>query len=441
MSPPTVPDLVGALRRNDILRPDQLETLINELQGHFSDARSLARELLDRGWLTSFQLNQIFRGKGDSLALGQYVLLNPLGEGGMGQVFTARHRRLDRIDAVKILRRESLRSPQAISRFHSEIETAARLSHPNVVHAYDADEVNGTHFFAMEYVDGIDLARCVKQFGPVPVSTACDYIRQAALGLQHAFERGLVHRDIKPANLLVTRRGGVVKILDMGLARFTHPDPSEQQAGVSHEGTLVGTLDFLSPEQAMNSSQVDIRGDLYSLGCTFYYLLTGQVPFPGGAPLEKLARHRWSEPTSVDRLRPEVSPAIASVVSRLMAKEPSERFQTPAELARTLSQRVAQTVAVPIFAGRPPSRSAPAATQATVATQVPTIVAGVSEDTADDWNAILADSAGQAAGVSASSLKMRRQVEERRVRLVLGISFGVGLVLLLLLVVLVWSLS
>src|SRR5579884_4043762 len=261
MTAPTIAAFVAAIQENELLRPHELDCLVHDLQGRFAKTRHLARELMNRTWLTSYQVRKLFQGKADGLRLGQYILLDRLGEGGMGQVFRARHRRLDRIDALKIIRPENLHSAQAVASFYREIRTAAQLSHPNVVHAYDADEVRGTHFFAMEYVDGPDLARCIKQFGPVPVRTACDYVRQAALGLQHAYERGLVHRDIKPANLLVTRRGGVVKILDMGLARLSRPGGEDSVSSQTQEGLVVGTLDFLSPEQAMSAAQVDIRGD------------------------------------------------------------------------------------------------------------------------------------------------------------------------------------
>ena len=188
--------LVDALRQYRLLEPTQLEELKN-LQARFTGPKALAKELITRSWLTAYQVNQLLQGKAHALVLGQYILLERLGEGGMGQVFKARHRNLGRIVAIKLIRKERLDNPNAIKRFQREVRAAAALSHPNIVHAFDADEIGGTHLLVMEYIEGAtDLSRLVKQNGPLPVGHACKYIRQAALGLQHAFERGMVHRDI-----------------------------------------------------------------------------------------------------------------------------------------------------------------------------------------------------------------------------------------------------
>src|SRR5262245_19602348 len=198
---------VEALSASRVLEHDQRDAL-GELAVRFPAPRDLAQELMRRGWLTAYQVNQLFLGRGSELLLGHYVLLERLGEGGMGQVFKARQRSLDRLVALKVIRKEVLTQPNALPRFEREIRALAQLSHPNIVHAFDADHVDGKYFYAMEHVDGMDLARLVKQEGPLAVAQACDYIRQAALGLQHAHERGMVHRDIKPANLLVTSSTG-----------------------------------------------------------------------------------------------------------------------------------------------------------------------------------------------------------------------------------------
>jgi eukaryotic-like serine/threonine-protein kinase len=193
--------LVDALRQHRLLEPPQLL----ELQGlptRHGDAKALAKALLERDWLTAYQVNQLLQGKAQELVLGQYILLERLGESGMGQVFKARHRNLNRISAIKLIRKERLDNPDAIRRFQREVRAAAALDHPNIVRALDADEIGGTHLLVMEYIKGAsDLARLVKKNGPLPVAQACEYIRQAAMGLQHAFKRGMVHRDIKPANL------------------------------------------------------------------------------------------------------------------------------------------------------------------------------------------------------------------------------------------------
>jgi serine/threonine protein kinase/Leucine-rich repeat (LRR) protein len=332
---PTAASLVEVLIQYRLLETTQL-TELTRLHARFPAPKALAKELLNRGWLTAYQANQLLKGRGPDLILGAYVLLERLGEGGMGEVFKARHQRLGRIVALKLIRKERLSHPTAVRRFHHEIRAAAQLSHPNVVHAYDADQAGDIHFFTMEYVEGTDLAKLVRQRGPLPVPQACDYVRQAALGLQHAYERGLIHRDIKPANLLLSTAGNVLKILDLGLARQQQTDDGESGSTLTQDGAVMGTVDYLAPEQAINSHTVDIRADLYSLGCTFYHLLTGRVPFPGGEPLERLMRHQVKEAEALEKLRPETPPAVTAVVRKLMAKRPEDRFQTPGELAAAL---------------------------------------------------------------------------------------------------------
>jgi serine/threonine protein kinase/CheY-like chemotaxis protein len=291
--------------------------------------------------------------------IGEYEILSELGRGGMGVVYKARHLRMNRLVGLKVIDKNHLLNPNAVRRFYQEIEAAAKLSHPNVVMAFDAGQHQDTHYFAMEYVEGIDLARLVRDSGPIPAEQAADYIRQSALGLHHAYERGLVHRDIKPSNLLVTwvadpgdqnsvggfkvarfrsrfTRKSVVKILDMGLARFGQAQEPMGGLDVTREGHVVGTADYMAPEQWMNPHTVDIRADLYSLGCTLYFLLTGQVPFPGDMPMEKMLKHNLDQPTPVDKFRQDVEPRIVDVLNRLMAKRPEERFQTPMEVAEAL---------------------------------------------------------------------------------------------------------
>jgi serine/threonine protein kinase len=329
--------LVDALRHYRLLEPVQLEEVVRSLQARFPDPKALARELIARGWLTPYQANMLLQGRGQELVLGAFVLLEKLGQGGMGQVYKARNWKLGRVVALKVIRKERLDSPTAVHRFRREVRAVAALSHPNIVLAYDADQVGGTHLLVMEYVQGSDLAKLVKKVGPLPVAQACDLIRQAALGLQHAHERGLVHRDIKPHNLLLTAGGKLLKILDLGLARLDRPAADGDSSSMTQEGAVMGTPDYIAPEQALESHTVDIRADLYSLGCTFYHLLTGRVPFPGGTFLEKITRHQVEDPTPVEQLRPEVPPAVAQVVRTLMAKKPEDRYQTPAEVAAALA--------------------------------------------------------------------------------------------------------
>jgi serine/threonine protein kinase len=263
-------------------------------------------------------------------------MLDQVGEGATGIVFKARQLHLDRIVALKVIRKEYLAHADTLRRFHREARAAARVAHPNVVTLYDAGQAGDWHYLVMEFVDGIDLGRWVHEGGRLPIGVACDYIRQASLGLQHAHERGLVHRDIKPGNLLVTPDGHV-KILDLGLARLEQSTQVESdRSELTLHGALMGTPDYLAPEQARDSRAADVRSDLYSMGCTLYFLLTGQAPFPGGSLTEKLVKHALHEPKPVEELRTDVPPSLRAIVQRLMAKEPRNRLQTAGELAAAL---------------------------------------------------------------------------------------------------------
>lgn len=336
----TATDLLQVLRDNQMLPAQQLreaETLADKCR----DAKALARELLQRNFLTAYQVNQLLQDRKTELLLGDNILIERLGAGGMGTVYKARQKRLDRVAVIKTIRKEHLANANAVQRFEQEARAAARLSHPNIVSVYDAGEANGTHFLAMEFIEGTDLAKLVKERGPLPIASACECIRQAALGLQHAHEQGLVHRDIKPHNLLLNPAKGQVKILDMGLARL-NSDPDATAAGLTASGTIVGTVDYMTPEQAEDSRHADVRADIYSLGCTLYFLLSGKVPFPGGEPLGKLLRHRTEEPTPVEKLRPEVPVEVVAVVRKMMAKDVTQRYQTPVEVVKVLAPLVAQ---------------------------------------------------------------------------------------------------
>jgi serine/threonine-protein kinase len=335
-------ELLEALRRHGILEPDQLDSLERDPPPGGAEARGLARELMRREWLTPYQANQLLQDRGAELVVGPYVLLARVGQGGMGQVFKARHQRLGRVVALKVIRAESLEHPDMVRRFRRETRAAAQLAHRNVVLAFDAGEDGGRHYFAMEFVEGTDLGKLV-ELGPLPVADACEYVRQAARGLQHACERGLVHRDVKPSNLLVTDRpetpGGprVVKLLDLGLVRLKEAaDHGQESVMLTQAGTVVGTPDYIAPEQAVNSREADIRSDIYSLGCTFYHLLTGRAPFAGGSLAQKLAWHLHAQPRPVEECRPDLPAGVGAVVRKMMAKRPEERYQMPREVVEAL---------------------------------------------------------------------------------------------------------
>jgi serine/threonine protein kinase len=324
---------VEAVRQTGLLPPGDMDALAAAAAAPDADPEGLARDLVRRGRLTAYQVRRLWQGRGGELTLNQYVLMDRLGEGGMGEVFRAKHTRLDRDVALKVMRREKMANPEAVKRFRREIRAAATLAHENVVMAYDADQSGDVHFFAMEFVDGTTLDRLVRDKGPLPVAEACDYIRQAALGLQHAFEKGLTHRDVKPANLLVDK-GGVVKISDLGLVRVEAGEGGAAISRLTKEGLTVGTPDFVAPEQARNPQAADTRADIYALGCTFYCLLTGEVPFPGGTPTEKMLRH--SRETVPVPTRTGLSPEVLAVLAKMTARKPDDRYQKPADVAEVL---------------------------------------------------------------------------------------------------------
>lgn len=269
----------------------------------------------------------------------RYRIVKALGAGGMGVVYQAEHRLMERPVALKVINNELVRHPEAVARFRREVKAAARLTHPNIVTAHDAEQAGPVHFLVMEYVEGVSLAQLVHKRGPLPVAHACHYIRQAALGLQHAFEQGMVHRDIKPQNLMLTRKGQV-KILDFGLARFARErdpnGPQQSSHGLTEVNTVLGTPDYMAPEQANDAHRADIRSDIYSLGCTLYYLLVGRVPFPEGSDIEKLIAHVEQPPPPLAGLRSDVPADLVQVVETMMAKAPAGRYQTPAEVAQAL---------------------------------------------------------------------------------------------------------
>ncbi len=282
----------------------------------------------------------------------RYRILEVLGAGGMGTVYRARHLLMERDVALKVINRNLMGSTSLVERFRREVKTAARLSHPNIVTAHDAEQAGDWHFLVMEYVPGISLSRLVAERGKLPVAAACDYARQAALGLQHAFECGMVHRDIKPQNLMLTP-AGQVKILDFGLSRLGNEDAGNtdtaaltatgsEQGGLASgsltmTGSLMGTPDYIAPEQVRDAHAADIRADVYSLGCTLYYLLAGKPPFAGMTDLDKVRGHLEGSPRPLSELRPEVPSKLAAVVARRMARLPQDRYQTPAEVAEALA--------------------------------------------------------------------------------------------------------
>ncbi len=275
-----------------------------------------------------------------------YEIKRELGRGGMGVVYLAHNRLMGRDDALKVMGRHIIERPRVLERFLREIRAVARLRHPNIVAAYNATWLGQNIVLAMEYVEGLDLARTVGASGPLPVAHACNFIYQAALGLQHAHEECLVHRDVKPSNLMLSSKGGkyTVKILDFGLAKATREEKLD--GALTGEGQALGTPDFIAPEQIVNAPGVDIRADVYSLGGTFYYLLTGRAPFQESCLYDLYQAHISREVRPLNLVRPEVPAELAALVAKMMAKSPDRRFQTPGEVAQAL---------MPFFMGARPA--------------------------------------------------------------------------------------
>ena len=367
--PQLLTDFTQQLTDSGLMSADDLRAFVEGLPADArpTDGEALAKALVKHKRLTKFQAQQLYDGEGKSLTLGNYVILDKLGQGGMGMVLKARHRRMERIVALKVIAPQVLQNQTALQRFQREVVAAAKLSHPNVVAAYDADEAKGTHFLVMEYVEGTDLAQHVKQHGPLPAELAIGCIVQAARGLAFAHEQGVVHRDIKPHNLLLDPKG-TVKILDMGLARLEGTvGGSAEHAALTNSGAMMGTVDYMSPEQAMDAKHADARSDIYSLGCTLFFLLTGRATFVADTMMKRLTAHQNTPAPSLERSR--VAPrhesqsaadvglpadiarsesvsrsdaatwtVLNAAFQRMVAKKPEDRFQSMAEVIVALEQ-------------------------------------------------------------------------------------------------------
>lgn len=309
------------------------------------DPREFVDDMVQDGVLTYFQAEQFLLGKWRGFTIGKYKLLERVGVGGMGQVFLCEHMFMRRRVAIKVLPPAKAEQPAALGRFYREARAAGSLQHPNIVRTHDIDQDGDLHFIVMDYVEGPSLLDVVKKFGPMELNRAASYIRQVAAGLDHAFRNGIIHRDIKPGNILIDRKG-VARILDMGLARFFR-DHTDQLTIKYDDKIVLGTADYVAPEQVANSHSVDIRADIYALGATYYFLLAGHPPFPLGTVSQKLLWHRTKEPTPIRQVRPEVPEGVATIVSRMMAKDPKARFQTPAQVVAEMNAWVPEAVALP----------------------------------------------------------------------------------------------
>lgn len=338
---PAVADFLDVVRRSGIVPENQLEQLLEEFRTRtdLDTPAKTADELVAREVLTRWQADKLLQGKFRNFVLGPYRIMRPLGRGGMGTVYLAQHSVMRRYCAIKVLpSRSSKDESSMLDRFYREAQAVAALDHPNIVRAYDVnkDVQKNTvvHYLVMEYVEGQDLQAKVDEHGVLGYREAAQYVRQAALGLAHAHEAGLVHRDVKPANLLVDSKG-VVKILDLGLARFY--DEGESASLTNQFGdTVLGTVDYLAPEQALDCHEVDARADIYSLGQTLYFLLTGHPPFPEGSVAQRLMAHQTRSPEPIEHERPDVPIELVTIYEGMTAKSPDDRYQTAGEVAEAL---------------------------------------------------------------------------------------------------------
>ncbi len=295
-----------------------------------ADGEQLAKRLVKEKKISAYQAQVVYSGKGKTLTMGSYFVLDKLGQGGMGMVLKAEHRMMKRLVAIKVLSPSVTKTKELSQRFQREVEAAARLTHPNIVGAFDAGETNGSPFLVMEYVPGDDLSSIVKKKGPLSVDQAIDCIAQAAKGLEFAHSQGVIHRDIKPANLLMDTKG-VVKILDMGLARIEATDVATQ-ADLTGTGAVMGTIDYMAPEQALSTKHADARSDLYSLGISLWYLLTGKPTYEGDSLMARLLAHREHPIPSLRAVRGDVPESLDHLFEKLVAKKQADRYQTAAEL-------------------------------------------------------------------------------------------------------------
>jgi len=330
-----VTQFVDLVKRSGLVDDERLNEALSGVDlMSLNDSGIIASNLTKAGLLTEWQSEKLLQGRYKSFYLGKYKLLNHIGTGGMGAVYLAEHTVMRHRVAIKLLPNHLASHTSYLERFHQEARASASLNHPNMVRAYDVDHEENIHYLVMEYVDGVDLQAIVSRNGPLDPRTAADYIRQAAEGLAYAHRSGLIHRDIKPANLLVDKQG-VVKILDMGLARFT--DESQGSLTQAYDQKMIGTVDYLAPEQAIDSHHVDSRVDIYSLGCTMYFLLTGDAPFPQGTIPQRLMQHQTADPTEISTFRSDVPEALVAICKRMMAKKAVDRYQSAEDVAEALA--------------------------------------------------------------------------------------------------------
>ena len=341
----TIDSYLHSVQHSGLLTREQLVKVVAEFKKRTeakpemrTNVSLLAKLLMEHKLITPWQNERLLEGRHKGFFLGKYKLLGHIGTGGMSTVYLAEHTLMRRRVAIKVLPQARVNDSSYLGRFYVESQATASLDHPNIVRAFDVDNEGKNHYMVMEYVEGDDLQRIVEREGFMPFNRAADYVRQAADGLGHAHERKLIHRDVKPANLLLDSTG-VIKVLDMGLARITTNTHSLTQ---EHNENVLGTTDYLAPEQALDSHNVDARADLYSLGCTLYFLLTAHAPFPDGTLAQRLMKHQSEEPQPIIEVRPDAPPELIKICRKMMAKKPEDRYQSCAECSAALTAFLGQ---------------------------------------------------------------------------------------------------
>ncbi|HEY7308995.1 MAG TPA: serine/threonine-protein kinase [Gemmataceae bacterium] len=321
---PTVEDFLKTVLKSGLLDRAQLRDALRDVpKDQREDPQALAEHLVRKGKLSRFQARKILRGAGKGLLLGHYQVLSPIGRGGMSTVYLARDERSGELVALKLLPPSRWRNQERLlARFQREMELSRRVAHPHVAWTYESDICQRVYFIAMEYIPGKNLARVVSEGGPLAVPRAARLMAEVASGLEHAHNQGLIHRDLKPSNIMVTPNDHA-KILDLGLALMEGEEAEMDVIG--GQGYIVGTMDYIAPEQTTDSTSVDGRADIYSLGCTLYFALTGQPPFPGGTSRDKVRRQRYEEPQPLRELAPSVPEGFAALIQQMMAKDPAKR--------------------------------------------------------------------------------------------------------------------
>jgi serine/threonine protein kinase len=333
-APRTIDQFLDIVKKSGVLDESRLEARAGQLLTSTTpphDPPSMASILVRDGFLTRWQADQFLVGKCRGFQIGKYNILDRLGSGGMSCVYLCKDQVLPLRVAVKVLPKTMADDETMLKRFYREARATATLDHPHVIHAYAIDQTDQFHYMVMEYVNGKSLEEIVQKDGPLSVAKAVKYIRQTAAGLEYIHQSGLVHRDIKPGNLLLEHARDSIKILDMGLARFFNDNEELLTRGV------LGTVDYFAPEQTMDSHAVDHRADIYSLGGTISFLLTGSPPFEGGTVIQKIQGHRRLDPRPIRAVRPDVPEDLVAVILKMMAKDPAQRFQSPAEVSQVLA--------------------------------------------------------------------------------------------------------